>query len=68
MKDDCTFFSNFLTIVLCNSSANCWFDIISLLIASLSARVTEQPEDFCQNFYKPLKQAHVDFRPILDFW
>ena len=34
IKDECTFqFSNFLIVSLCNSSANSWFDIFSLLTA-----------------------------------
>ena len=36
MNDECTYrFSNFLIIFLCNSSANCRFYIISILIAPL---------------------------------
>ena len=56
MKDECTFrCSNFIIIGLCNSSANCWLDIILFPIADLScvsqvamvfylARVTAPPE------------------------
>ena len=57
LKDGCTVpFSKFLIIGLCNSSANCWFGIISLLIAP-----------FYQKIYKPLKQDLFDIHHIADF-
>ena len=47
LKDEFTFyFSNVLIISLCNSSANCRFPKISLLIADYFARVTASPENF----------------------
>ena len=55
LKDEYTLsFLDFQVIGLYNSSANCWFDIFSLLIAHLSrvakvsdqVRVTALPEDF----------------------
>ena len=60
IKDECPFrFSNFLIIGLCNSLANSWFDIISLL--------TSTPEAFYLKVYKPLKQDPFDINHILDF-
>ena len=49
-------------IGLCNSSANCWFDITSLSIVGVSriAKVSDQAcatapvEDFLSKNYKPL--------------
>ena len=55
LKDKCTFlFSNFFIFNLFNPSANCWFDITSLLITYLCcvdwvsdrSRVTAKQEDF----------------------
>ena len=58
VKVECTFrFSSFLIIGLCNSSANSWFEIISLLTVS--------PEDF-QQIYKPIKQVCVDTHHVSD--
>ena len=58
VKVESTFrFSSFLIIGLCNSSANSWFEIISLLSVS--------PEDF-QQIYKPIKQVCVDTHHVLD--
>ena len=45
---------------MCNYSANSLLDIISFLFVSL--------EVFYQIIYKPLKQDHVDFDNILDFF
>ena len=42
---------------MCNSSANSWFEIISLLTVS--------PEDF-QQIYKPIKQVCVDTHHVSD--
>ena len=36
-------FSNFLIVVLCNYSADCWFDIILILISPSKVLA---PEDF----------------------
>ena len=52
-------FSNFVITGLCNASANCWFDIISLL--------TWPPEAFYWKIYKPLKQNLFGIYYILDF-
>ena len=64
LKDEYTFgFSNFLIFGLCNSSANCSFNIFLSL--------TPLPEDlitFYQKIYKPLKQDPFDIRHILDFY
>ena len=45
LKDEYTFhFSNFLIICLFNSSANCWFEIISHLVAD-SSRVVRASDN-----------------------
>ena len=69
IKDEYTFrFSNFLIIGLCNSSANSWFDIISLLTPLREANLSAGEADFFfQKIYKPLKQVHVDIHHILEF-
>ena len=55
-------FKNFLIIGLCNSSANCWFYLISLLKADLLASVvtplpavdlSTSEADFYQKMNKP---------------
>ena len=65
LKDDCTLrFSIFLIIGLCNSSANSWFDIISLLtrhqkqiyltkFAQLSSLAIKVKRTSYQKNYKP---------------
>ena len=60
IKDECSFrFSNVLIIGLGNSSADCWFRIISLLTAS--------PRVFSWKSFKPLKQDFFDIHHNLDF-
>ena len=51
---------NFLITGLCNSLANCLFEVFSFSIPL--------PEDFYWRTYRPLKQVHVDIHHILDFW
>ena len=54
-------------IDLCNSSANCRFDIISLLIASPELLEADFFACIAADFLsKPQKQVHVDI-DILDF-
>ena len=51
LKDECTFrFSNFVVICLCNSSATCRFEIILILIADLSVRVTVLAPEVIMDF------------------
>ena len=82
LKDECTFhFSNFVITGLCNSSANSWLDINSLLIAtpvnlfyvakvsnrkvSDSARLAKEVS--YQKIYERLKQDLFDIHHISDF-
>ena len=59
IKDECNFLlSIFLIIILCNSPANSFLDIISFL--------TVPAEFFCQNICKPLKKVYVDIHHIFD--
>ena len=65
-----------LFVGLCNSSYNCWFEIILLWIADLFGvakvsgwvQVTAPPEDFYQKIYKPLKQDLFDNHHISEFF
>ena len=49
----------FLITGLCNSSANCLFEIFSFL--------TALPEGFYGKIYRALKKVHADIYHILDF-
>ena len=63
LKEEYTLrFLNFLLVALCNSTANCWFDIISLLIADLPACVTARSDDFLSKTKKNVN--HLDASPL----
>ena len=59
LKDEGSFFPNFLIIGLCNSSANCWLHIISLLTLKRLRRGSILPPPvvpktvFCESPVKP---------------
>ena len=58
LKEEYTLrFLNCLLVALCNSTDNCWFDIISLLTADLLAFVTTRSDDFLSKTKKKRKPS-----------
>ena len=52
----------------CDSSVNCWFGIILLLIADLYARCRSNTGRLLSKIYKTLTQFQFEVHPIMDFY